>query len=807
MNPMSPFVDEGEPAEVFQTAAFEYEAGPVAWSLDTESAGVRAGHLHVDRVPVLASHRGESPALVLRWNDMPSVPAEIDVVVHLHGYSRLGMTLPTHIEKWSGLDLTPLDRAGGGGRSRPTLTVLPRGDSTGVKQRHGNLYVYTFPALVQRDALMHLVSFALQSFARHARGTPPRVSRLILTAHSGGGSPLMKILRFLDPHEVHVFDGLYGDATPLAEWAARHVRQDAAGTGAPGACRVFYRGGTRRFSRQVQQAIDAALGSGSGPLRDRYRTEASTLNHWQIPRQYGWRMLADPGSHVPDARRDPAARHELQEELVGPGFEELEDAPLYEDFEHDFDHEQGAFEEEAEAVSTMSPFLENGTGMRAFAEPAWSEAPFDALADEESLDLPWEPELEESAYAEEAGYGEEEAESGEVERAEADEFLGEVFAGEGELYETTAADVATYPNGATLRIVARSAPPGTEHWDPNNAGVPLVDTSNPSLRLSANFIVGELARSGGKTFNPARIDPKLVACLQKLRERVGTSVIVKSAYRPYLYNIDVYNARGQKPTLSQHSSGRAADIKVAGMNGMQIAKAAIDACGGNIGVGIGSDYAHVDVRGTFAKWTYFKDKAADARAVAEITDYQRHRAGGAGATATSTSATAPVTPVGAADAPSVDDFVATALTQRGDPYVFGAEAHLGGADVSHNKDDPRERGQERYCEYFGRRKDMEGADALDEMTVDHLFANVWSRPRLDLRNRSMITVALLAAQGRDEELERHLEGARRQNLDRQEIEEIMVHVAHYAGWSAGHHGLDVARRVGMSPGCPRGGRR
>jgi len=57
----------------------------------------------------------------------------------------------------------------------------------------------------------------------------------------------------------------------------------------------------------------------------------------------------------------------------------------------------------------------------------------------------------------------------------------------------------------------------------------------------------------------------------------------------------------------------------------------------------------------------------------------------------------------------------------------------------------------------------------------------------------MITVALLAAQGRDDELRSHLEGASNQGISATEIEEIMIRVAHYAGWAAGHHGLAAAK--------------
>jgi alkylhydroperoxidase/carboxymuconolactone decarboxylase family protein YurZ len=52
---------------------------------------------------------------------------------------------------------------------------------------------------------------------------------------------------------------------------------------------------------------------------------------------------------------------------------------------------------------------------------------------------------------------------------------------------------------------------------------------------------------------------------------------------------------------------------------------------------------------------------------------------------------------------------------------------------------------------------------------------------ISMRERSMITVALLAAQGRHEELISHIRGARDQGISKEQILEIMIHVAHYAG--------------------------
>jgi len=300
------------------------DRGPVKadpWSSRAGSAGVRPGRHEVPGVPVLARHRGRPPALVLRWNDLASAPAELDVVVHLHGFSQAGATITGGIERYSGLDLAPVDGAVGQGRSRPTLAVLPRGDFSGAKTASG-LSVATFPALDgsdgRRDGLSRLVQSSLEQFAAKVGIAVPRAGRLILTAHSGGGLPLLRMLQYHDPDEVHVFDALYWPAGALAEWARRHIRKDRAGLGTAGASaareympahggalRVFYRTPTRRYSRELLRAILPELGAG---LADWYRVEASSLGHWDVPRNYGWRVLADASADVPQAGREPADR-------------------------------------------------------------------------------------------------------------------------------------------------------------------------------------------------------------------------------------------------------------------------------------------------------------------------------------------------------------------------------------------------------------------------------------------------------------------------------------------------------------------
>jgi 4-carboxymuconolactone decarboxylase len=120
-------------------------------------------------------------------------------------------------------------------------------------------------------------------------------------------------------------------------------------------------------------------------------------------------------------------------------------------------------------------------------------------------------------------------------------------------------------------------------------------------------------------------------------------------------------------------------------------------------------------------------------------------------------------------------------------------------------DSARERGQAVYKKLFGDQRESNPEDtALDDFTIEHLFADVWSRPNLQMRQRSMITVALLAALGRDRELARHIEGALHLGISRDEIIEIMIQVAYYSGWPAGHNGQRVAQEV-FAQKSPEGG--
>ncbi|MGA1370526.1 MAG: carboxymuconolactone decarboxylase family protein, partial [Pseudomonadales bacterium] len=72
--------------------------------------------------------------------------------------------------------------------------------------------------------------------------------------------------------------------------------------------------------------------------------------------------------------------------------------------------------------------------------------------------------------------------------------------------------------------------------------------------------------------------------------------------------------------------------------------------------------------------------------------------------------------------------------------------------------------------------------ALGSFAVDHVLGNLWSRPELSRRDRSLIVVAFLATQGAREELLSHVRGALQHGVLRSEVEEVVLQVAGYAGF-------------------------
>lgn len=73
------------------------------------------------------------------------------------------------------------------------------------------------------------------------------------------------------------------------------------------------------------------------------------------------------------------------------------------------------------------------------------------------------------------------------------------------------------------------------------------------------------------------------------------------------------------------------------------------------------------------------------------------------------------------------------------------------------------------------------------------WGSVWARPDLDRRTRSLVTIAILAALGR-EELSLHLRASQKIGVDPHEIAEVLLHVAVYAGVPAANSAFAVAKR-------------
>ena len=87
------------------------------------------------------------------------------------------------------------------------------------------------------------------------------------------------------------------------------------------------------------------------------------------------------------------------------------------------------------------------------------------------------------------------------------------------------------------------------------------------------------------------------------------------------------------------------------------------------------------------------------------------------------------------------------------------------------------------------------APKLVELTDDVLFGDIWERPGLSKRDRSLITIAALMAMYRPEQLRGHLERGLGNGLSTAEISEVITHLAFYCGWPSAMSAAKVARPI------------
>ncbi|MFE9868617.1 carboxymuconolactone decarboxylase family protein [Streptomyces sp. NPDC005506] len=95
----------------------------------------------------------------------------------------------------------------------------------------------------------------------------------------------------------------------------------------------------------------------------------------------------------------------------------------------------------------------------------------------------------------------------------------------------------------------------------------------------------------------------------------------------------------------------------------------------------------------------------------------------------------------------------------------------------------------------GRRTIGDTAPKLAELTDDVLFEDVWNRPDLAARDRSLITVAVLIAGGDADQLAFHLGRAKDNGVTETELIEAITHLAFYAGWPKAMTAITVAKQV------------
>jgi 4-carboxymuconolactone decarboxylase len=90
---------------------------------------------------------------------------------------------------------------------------------------------------------------------------------------------------------------------------------------------------------------------------------------------------------------------------------------------------------------------------------------------------------------------------------------------------------------------------------------------------------------------------------------------------------------------------------------------------------------------------------------------------------------------------------------------------------------------------------QEVSPKLAELTADVLFGDVWERPELSKRDRSLITVAMLTALYRTDQLRGHIRRALDNGVTKEEVSEVITHVAFYAGWPTAANAVRIAKEV------------
>ena len=107
----------------------------------------------------------------------------------------------------------------------------------------------------------------------------------------------------------------------------------------------------------------------------------------------------------------------------------------------------------------------------------------------------------------------------------------------------------------------------------------------------------------------------------------------------------------------------------------------------------------------------------------------------------------------------------------------------------------RQRGIEKFEEVMGFPAPQVD-DLFLDMTLEHLFADVWGRGGLSRRERRLVTLAVIVCLGHKPTLKLHQRAAMKSgDLSDEDIDELVLHLAHYAGWPAAALASGVAREL------------
>ena len=112
-------------------------------------------------------------------------------------------------------------------------------------------------------------------------------------------------------------------------------------------------------------------------------------------------------------------------------------------------------------------------------------------------------------------------------------------------------------------------------------------------------------------------------------------------------------------------------------------------------------------------------------------------------------------------------------------------------------DERRQRGLAKMSEVYGWEV-QDGPGDFFGITVDHLFADIWTRPGLTMRDRRLLLLGLLVGQGQQDVADIQIGAALRQgDLTPDDLREVAIFLTHYAGWPSGSRlSMQVEKLIG-----------